>query len=167
MREVLLIGVGGGLWALSQYGISRAMIHMAGETFPSGTLVVNSVGSLLIGLLMQRLLISDVMSSYLRLALIVVFLGAFNTFSAFGYETMHHLRNGGWHLGVINIIANVGLSLCFVLAGMAIARLVFKVPRIVLVLLYYVLLLKAQQSGVYSPQYRGKHKPMLKQLTLI
>ena len=127
MREVLLIGAGGALGALGRYGVSRAMIRLIGESFPYGTLAVNCVGSLLIGLLMQVLLGSDLVPHSLRLALIVGFLGAFTTFSAFGYETVNYFKNGSWHLGAANIAANVVLSIGFVFLGMAIARYVFKV----------------------------------------
>ncbi|MBT3362657.1 MAG: fluoride efflux transporter CrcB [Chloroflexi bacterium] len=127
MREVLLVGVGGALGAMSRYGVSRAMIRLIGESFPYGTLVVNCLGSLLIGLLMQTLLGSDLVPSSLRLALIVGFLGAFTTFSAFSYETVTYFKNGSWHLGAANIAANVVLGIGFVLLGMAIARYVFKV----------------------------------------
>jgi CrcB protein len=127
MREVLLVSVGGALGALGRYGVSRAMIRLIGQSFPYGTLAVNCVGSFLIGLLMQRLLGSDLVPSSLRLALIVGFLGAFTTFSTFSYETVNYFRNGSWYLGAANIAANMALGIGFVLAGMAIARYVFKV----------------------------------------
>ena len=126
MREILLVGAGGALGAISRYGVGRAMIRFVGESFPYGTLAVNCVGSLLIGLLMQVLLGNELLPSSLRLNMIVGFLGAFTTFSAFSYETVNYFRNGSWQLGAANIAANVGLSICFVFLGMAIARYVFK-----------------------------------------
>ena len=97
------IAVAGGAGSLCRYVVWRAVTQPE-SAFPAGTLAVNILGCFCIGLL-AKMVNHDV----LRLALITGFLGGFTTFSAFGLETLHLLRNGLIPTAVLYISAsNIG-----------------------------------------------------------
>ena len=87
--RVLLIAIAGAAGAVARYGVGSAI---GARTFPWGTLSINVAGSFLLGLLLE--VGPGRMSDDLRVALGVGFLGAFTTFSTFGYETVALLRDG-------------------------------------------------------------------------
>lgn len=93
MKNLLYVGLGGATGSILRYLISRWVLRVfpvAG--FPTGTLVVNIVGCLLLGFLAGLAESRDLLSSELRLLLMVGLLGGFTTFSTFGYETLDLAR---------------------------------------------------------------------------
>lgn len=118
LRTLFLIGTGGFIGSVLRYLLSSYVQQLSkGFQFPFGTLVVNVVGCVLMGLLAeladQRSLISD----ETRGLLIVGILGGFTTFSAFGNETMNLLRTGElWQAGA-NVVGHIVLSLVAVWLG--------------------------------------------------
>ncbi len=123
MREILFLSLAGALGALCRYGLSGAVQKMAGIGFPVGTLIVNVVGSALIGYIMQIGLNTDIIPRSLRVIMTIGFLGAFTTFSTFSYETVKFMEEGAWLSGILNIIVNVGLCLMATILGMLIGRI--------------------------------------------
>jgi fluoride exporter len=121
---VALVALGGAMGALARYGISSAL-HARFVTFPLGTLAVNTLGCLLIGMLMYFAIDRPAISPHLRLFLMVGFLGAMTTFSSFGYETLGLLRQGHSLLAFLNIAGNLVLSLAAVWAGWAVTRIIW------------------------------------------
>ena len=111
----LLIFVGGGLGSVCRYGLASLIQTRAHVGFPVGTLVVNVLGCLIIGLLARAFLNmqTDVMA---RAALITGFCGGFTTFSTFSYETMGLISGGEWGKAALY----VGASVAACLAGTAI-----------------------------------------------
>jgi CrcB protein len=127
-RHLLLIawiGLCGALGALARYGVGLTVLRWLGEGFAFGTLVVNVIGCFLLAFLVHVSTATDLVSEDVRLALGVGLLGAFTTFSTFGFETMMFLEDGDWHLAAGNVAANVVLGLAAVWAGLALARFVF------------------------------------------
>ena len=102
-----------GLWASQRWGAG----------FPYGTLLVNVIGCLLIGLFYGLGATRLNITPELRLFFAVGFLGAFTTFSSFGYESISLLRSGDLLLGVLNIAANNLVGLLAVVVGLWLARL--------------------------------------------
>lgn len=119
----LLVGIGGFLGANARFVLSRWVGALVDTRFPLGTLVVNVSGSFALGLVatlvLQRLVPS---SDEVRLAVSVGFLGAFTTFSTFGFETHGLLEDGSWATALVNILGSVALSLIAVRAGILAAR---------------------------------------------
>jgi len=107
MEKYLLIGLGGGFGSISRYLLSRAVYHAVGETFPYGTLVVNIIGCLVIGLLMAFMQERLAANSNYRLFLVIGVLGGFTTFSSFSYETFELLRSGSISAALLNVVYNV------------------------------------------------------------
>lgn len=124
MREIIFLALAGVLGTLSRYGLSGLVQRMTGAGFPYGTLTVNILGSLLIGLIMQIGLSTDIIPRTLRLAVTIGFLGAFTTFSTFSYETIRFMEDGAWLMASLNILANLGLCLLSTFLGMTIGRII-------------------------------------------
>ncbi len=121
--ELLAIAIGGAFGAVGRYLTSNATYAWLGKDFPYGTLMVNVLGSLLMGFLFHVLV--ERMSAALewRAALLVGFLGAFTTFSTFSVETLALIEEGR----ALAALANAGISVigCVGAAwvGFSIARL--------------------------------------------
>lgn len=122
MKEALLISLGGALGALSRHLLTTSIVRTLGTAFPFGTLAVNGIGSFLLGFVMQMCLTTNHIPPAFQMAVTIGFLGAFTTFSTFSYETLNFFRDGGWHPGMLNIAANIAISIGMVLLGMVVAR---------------------------------------------
>lgn len=107
MMNMLIIGIGGALGAVSRYGIALWVGQRWGRGFPLGTFVINVSGSFLIGLLMTLLAERFSVNPQWRLLLVVGFLGAYTTFSTFEYETGALLKNGEWVFAMLNVVLSV------------------------------------------------------------
>ena len=114
------VALGGALGALARYGISGWVYDRMGESFPWGTLVVNLVGCLALGLVIRWLQVSAV-APELRPFLTIGVLGAFTTFSTFSYETVALLQEGQWLRAGLYMGGSVVLGLIAMVAGMALA----------------------------------------------
>ena len=114
--DVLWIGCFAALGALTRTGVSSVCHNFFGNSFPLGTLVVNVTGCFFLGWLVTH----DLGESRRRLHLAMGsgFLGSLTTFSTFGMETVTQTQQGQWHVGVLNVAANLGLGLVGILLGM-------------------------------------------------
>lgn len=121
MIEFLLIGVGGFLGAIARYGLS-GLVHRYWQTFPAGTLVVNVLGCLVIGVLISLVEDRQLLSPNTRMFLQIGLLGSFTTFSTLGYETFELMKSGEYWLAGINVAANVVLGIGAVAVGMIAMR---------------------------------------------
>jgi CrcB protein len=120
--EVIYIAVAGAAGALARYYVGGFAQRGLGTAFPYGTLIVNLLGSFLIGFIMQAGINTDLIPRTVRVALTIGFLGAFTTFSTLGYETLGYLRDGAWLLGISNILLNLVPGLLAVLLGAYLAQ---------------------------------------------
>lgn len=94
MRNLIMVGLGGFAGSVFRYLVS-GWIQKLSDTpfFPYGTLGVNALGCLAIGLLGGWADNAELFSPSARLFLLIGLLGGFTTFSTFGYETMALLRD--------------------------------------------------------------------------
>jgi CrcB protein len=109
LYSVLSIGIGGFIGAISRFLISSYINNNYKLLFfniPVGTLVVNLIGSFLIGILMSYFSQNNTISDNFKLVLITGFLGALTTYSTFAYETFLFLENKNYFLALINILLN-------------------------------------------------------------
>lgn len=123
--QIIAIMLGGALGALSRFIVSQLAIVLLGKGFPYGILIVNVLGSLLMGFLSVYFLTKMNGDPMLRMAILIGFLGAFTTFSSFSIDTLLLLESGAVAKGLLNVAANVCLSLLAVWVGMLMARSVF------------------------------------------
>ncbi len=94
MQKILLIGVGGGLGAILRYYLGGYVQQWSNSfTFPYGTLAVNLLGCLVIGLLSYLAETRSLFTPEARLFVFIGLLGGFTTFSTFGNESINLLRD--------------------------------------------------------------------------
>ena len=122
MVQILYIAGGGAAGALLRYWVSNGIHNLFGRGFPYGTLVVNVIGSVLIGFLYIILLERLEHSVQLRAGLMVGLLGAFTTFSTFSLETLSLIQGGDHIKASLNIIFSVVLCLGGCWLGMVLGR---------------------------------------------
>ena len=122
MMRLLAVGAGGFIGACLRYGIGQLVVRRWGIAFPYGTLAVNVLGCLAIGVVMGVIEERGALSETTRLFVAVGVLGAFTTFSTFGYETLRLMRDGQPGLALGNALANLLLGLGAVWVGWAIVR---------------------------------------------
>lgn len=121
MLHLALIFVGGGFGAASRHLVNGAALRMVGPGFPAGTLTVNVVGSLLMGLFIGWI-VKNGASNETRLLVATGFLGGFTTFSAFSLDVANLWERGATGPALGYIAASVLLSVGAVFVGLAIAR---------------------------------------------
>jgi fluoride exporter len=122
MKELLGVAVGGGLGAVARWALCDWTRRWWVHHVPLGTLAVNVIGGLLIGLIAAGALFPTHRHPVWTTTLIVGCLGGFTTFSAFSLETMQLATSGRAGHALLNIGANVGLALLFTAAGLALGR---------------------------------------------
>lgn len=124
MPAWVYVGAGGFIGAVARWTLSGAITRAFGASFPFGTLSVNLVGSLLIGVLMGLVEYRGAFSAAERQFLIIGALGGFTTFSTFSHETLALVRNGQHALATLNVVGNIGLCLLATAAGWLLAKAV-------------------------------------------
>ena len=117
MLKLILIALGGSAGALMRYVVSGWGQALVGGWFPLGTLVVNVVGCLVIGAAGAYFAGPQLVREEYRLALLVGVLGAFTTFSTFGWETLSLVRDGEMKLALANVLLTNALALLAVWIG--------------------------------------------------
>ncbi len=121
--EVILLAVGAIVGALLRYKIVDSPIAIYG--LPLNVLVVNVVGSFVLGLFSVLSVALNLDGQY-TLLVAVGFCGSFTTMSSFALETTNLFDTNQFSLLVLNILANVGLSIGAVFGGRAVGTLVFE-----------------------------------------
>ena len=122
MQQMIWIAAGAVFGANARYLAGQWAARTLGTGFPYGTLIVNIVGSFLLGLLVILTTERLAVSTEVRLMLTVGFLGAFTTFSSFSVETLFLLRDGSLGLALVNVLANNAVGLLAAYTGVLVAR---------------------------------------------
>jgi CrcB protein len=115
---LLLIALGGAAGSLLRYVIGGMVQRTSGSGFPVGTLFVNVIGCLLIGVFV-RFLLNMQTSAEMRALLVVGFCGGFTTFSAFSLETVGLIEGGEYARAATYIVGSVVMCIVATFAGMA------------------------------------------------
>jgi CrcB protein len=122
VKDFLAISVAAIVGANLRFLLSRLAAREFGPVFPFGTLIINIVGSFIVGFFViwttERVLIDP----RWRLLVVVGFCGSFTTFSSYAFETMAYFEHGQWGLMLTNVLSNNLLCLGGALAGIALAR---------------------------------------------
>ena len=119
MQSYLWIAIGGALGSVARYWCSGVAARLIGETFPWGTLIVNVVGSLIIGFFATitgpegRLLVGTIPRQFVMIGIC----GGYTTFSSFSIQTLNLLNDGEWLYAGANIVASVVACLLAVWLG--------------------------------------------------
>ncbi len=119
---IILIAAGGAAGAVSRYLVDTIVSERFAGAFPLGTLVINTSGSFLLGLLFALAVEEARLPSEVRPALMIGFLGAYTTFSTLMLESWRLVEDGALALAVVNLAGSMVLGVVAVVAGMAIGR---------------------------------------------
>lgn len=125
MNRFLWICLGGAVGTGARYLVSGWALAWLGSGFPYGTLAVNTIGSFLVGILVQAGITTPLLSPTMRLTLTTGVMGGFTTYSAFNYETVRYFQDGSWQLAAANVAATVVGCLAAGFAGVAAGRWLF------------------------------------------
>ena len=107
MKHLLLVGLGGFIGSVARFLVSKLNLSWHFFSIPMGTLTVNVLGSFIIGILVGISVKSDLISTDLRLFLMVGFCGGFTTFSSFSSENLMLMQNGQ----VVTVLIYTALSI--------------------------------------------------------
>ena len=119
MLDYLWIGIGGAIGSIARAWIALVMVRITGPQFPWGTILINIVGSFVIGLFSTLTLPDGLLpaSPNVRVFVMVGICGGFTTFSAFSLQTLDLLRAGAPFRAGVNIVASVVLCVLAVTLG--------------------------------------------------
>ena len=122
LKDFLAISIAAILGANLRYVISRLAAVEFSPVFPYGTLIINILGSFIVGLFVIWTTERVLLDPRWRLLVVVGFCGSFTTFSSYAFDTISFFERGQWRLMAANILGNNLLCLGAALAGMAMAR---------------------------------------------
>lgn len=116
MTSVVLVFLGGGLGSVLRFGLGK---WTAGyyPGFPLGTLLANTLGAFLIGLLTLLLVDRNLLGSPYREMLLIGFLGGLTTFSSLCYESFVLFQTERWMMLLIYLIGNILVGFLLFLLG--------------------------------------------------
>ncbi len=122
MNQLLAIAAGGAIGSVLRFLMSSGVYAVAGRSFPYGTLAVNVVGSLLMGLLTVLLIERMSLGPEWRAAILIGVLGGFTTFSSFSIETLNLIEAGAHIKAITNMVLSVVLCVSAAWVGVVLGR---------------------------------------------
>ncbi len=125
MSMIFAIAIGGAAGAVGRHFVNIGMASLLGHGFPWGTLTVNVVGSLIMGLLVHLMAVSWTVSPEMRALLTVGGLGAFTTFSTFSLDAVVLYERGAIGAAAIYVIVSVVAAIGALFLGLRLGRMLF------------------------------------------
>jgi len=126
MGQLIAVALGGACGSALRFLVSSGFYHWLGRGFPYGTLAVNVIGSFLIGLLAEALILQRITFSLeYRAAILVGVMGGFTTFSSFSLETIYLIEQGSLTKAALNVLISVVACLLAVWIGLLSGRTLF------------------------------------------
>ena len=122
---LLWVGLGGAIGAMLRY-LVVGLASQAGLIFPLGTLLVNVIGSVVMGIFAGFLVLHTDITHEGKLFFQTGLLGAFTTFSAFSLDTLLLWQQGLWRIALASVLLNVLLCLAAVVIGFTMATVFTK-----------------------------------------
>ena len=120
--SVLLVALGGALGSVCRYLVGVGAGRLLGADFPFGTMIVNIVGSFVMGLFIELLAVRFDGSESLRLFVAVGILGGFTTLSSFSLDSVVLFERGAIGAAAVYVGGSIVLSLAALVAGLHFAR---------------------------------------------
>jgi CrcB protein len=117
MPNVVYVAIGGALGAVVRYFMAAAVQSACPGFKPLGTMLVNILGCLLVGMAMTWIVRSNAVGAPIQFFVVTGILGGFTTFSAFGYETVSLMQEKQLAGAFWNIVGNLGVGLPAVVLG--------------------------------------------------
>lgn len=123
MERFLFISLGAIFGANARFLVGLWAAERFGANFPFGTMIVNITGCFVIGMFNGLAELGLAIPPNVRLVFTIGFLGAYTTFSSFGYESVSLMRVSGFVAAALNITINVVVGLAAVVLGMYVVRI--------------------------------------------
>ena len=117
------VAIGGALGSLARYALSTYILDVSSHKFPYATLAINVLGSFAMGILFVLIVEKAAMPSEMRSLLMIGFLGAFTTFSAFSLDALGMWQNGHIFMSLVYMLATVILCLIAISSAIWLTRL--------------------------------------------
>jgi CrcB protein len=117
LQAFLIVFLGAGIGGALRHGINLLAARLFGTGFPFGTLIVNVVGSFVMGLIIGWLAFRGQQAQATRLFLTTGILGGFTTFSSFSLDTMLLVERGQAATAVLYVLLSVAVALAAIWAG--------------------------------------------------
>ena len=125
MLQLIAIALGGAVGSVARFLAANAAAEHFGTRFPYGTLMVNLIGSFLIGLMYVLIVEKFKLSAEIRGLVMVGFLGAFTTFSTFSLELLDMLKSGALLGAGFYLLVSVIIGVTNVWLGMQLGKNLF------------------------------------------
>jgi CrcB protein len=122
LMTILVLALGATLGAAARYYVTLWMEARFGAAFPYGTLLINVLGSFLLGAFITLSSEWSTIGPELRLLVATGFCGSFTTFSTFSNETLFLLTSGSYLSAVLNVVGSVLLGLLGAVLGVVLVR---------------------------------------------
>ena len=119
----LIVFLGAGIGGALRHGVNVGSTRLFGTAFPYGTLIVNVVGSFIMGLLAGYFLMRPGTGQHMRLFLTTGILGGFTTFSAFSLDAALLIERHAYWLAAAYVAGSVAASILALFAGMSFFRI--------------------------------------------
>lgn len=120
MTSLIQVALGGAIGASCRYLTNVGAMRLLGSGFPFGTLIVNIVGSFLMGVLV--VMFAERGGNQFTPLLMTGILGGFTTFSAFSLDAVNLYQRGDLMLAAVYVLGTIAVGLLALIAGLAIAR---------------------------------------------
>ncbi len=122
MNGYLIVFLGAGLGGATRHGFNVACLRLLGSDFPYSTLLINIIGSALMGLLVGYFAAKADPGMSWRLFLTTGILGGFTTFSTFSLDAAVLAERGQLSMVALYVVSSVGLGIAGLFAGLFISR---------------------------------------------
>lgn len=123
MNQLLFVFIGGGLGSLARFSINKFIQENIDKTFPFGTLSVNVLASIVLGIFIGMAEVKSLTNPNYKALIAIGFCGGFSTFSTFSNDTLELIQNNRMLEAFLNILLNVILCIFATFAGITLVKL--------------------------------------------